>query len=133
MVRNVRQNKKIFYYSSICSRYICENNDLSILVFTSGGGGINIKGPNCIISASYFGLNRELFIGNKGDIDLPLIYLPQFPSIDIEKDIYCSFKGRFDTILQDRNEECLQNVNKIKFYDSVNFETYKTILNSILH
>lgn len=124
------KTKKYFTIVQYAAGIFVKNNNLSILVFTGGGGGINIKGPNCITDATYFGLQRQLFIGNKGDIDLPLICMPQFPSIDMKKDIYCSFMGRFDThYCRIEMKNALENIDNIKFHESVNFETYKTILN----
>ena len=113
------KTKKYFTIVQYAAGIFVKNNNLSILVFTGGGGGINIKGPNCITDATYFGLQRQLFIG-----------MPQFPSIDMKKDIYCSFMGRFDThYCRIEMKNALQNIDNIKFHESVNFETYKTILN----
>ena len=53
-----------------------------------------------------------------------------FPCLNIERDIYCSFMGRFDThkcrIIMNN---LLKNDKQFSFYNSVDFNTYKNILN----
>jgi hypothetical protein len=107
-----------------------KNFDLNIKVFSAGGGGLNINGYNNIHEETYYGLTRSIFFGNKGNFDIPLLCLPLFPSININKNIYCSFMGRFDTHKCRINmKNALMNNPNFLFYDSVNFEEYKNIIN----
>ena len=124
------KTKKYFTIVQCAFGIFVKNFDLNILVFSAGGGGLNIGRNIHIREVNYNGLIRSIFFGKKGDYDLPLLCLPLFPSINIKKNIFCSFMGRFDThpcriimknVLSD-------NIN-FKFYDSVNYEEYNNILN----
>lgn len=114
------------YASGICVKDL----NLSILVFSAGGGGLNTLDTYMPKAYSYDNLTRHIFLGNKGNFDIPLMCNPLFPSLNIKKDIYCSFMGRYDTHfcrVNMRNILCKNN--KFKLYNSVNFEKYKEILN----
>jgi len=104
--------------------------DIDIIVFSAGGGGINVKGKTSEKQLLYHGLTRHIFYGNKGDYDIPLMCNPLFPSIKTNKDIFCSFMGRFDTHYCRINMFNILNTNKkYQMFNSVNFEKYKEILN----
>ncbi len=126
------KTKKYFTIVQYASGIFIKNKDykLDLIVFSCGGGGLNVKGPASEKQIKYNRLKRHIFIGNKGDYDLPLMCLPLFPSIDIKKDIFCSFMGRFDTHYCRTNMyDVLHKNEKFKLFKSVNFEKYKEILN----
>lgn len=123
-------NKKYFTIVQCAFGIFVKNFNLNITVFSAGGGGLNINDSNNIRELSYYGLNRSIFFGNKGNYDIPLICLPLFPTININKNIYCSFMGRFDTHkCRIDMKNALSNNSNFVFYDSVNFEEYKNIIN----
>ena len=123
-------SKKYFTIVQCAFGIFVKNFNLNITVFSAGGGGLNINNSNNIRELSYYGLNRSIFFGNKGNYDIPLICLPLFPSININKDIYCSFMGRFDTHKSRIDmKNALANNSNFVFCNSVNFEEYKNIIN----
>lgn len=125
------KTKKYFTIVQYASGIFVKNFDLNILVFSAGGGGLNINNNITTRELNYYGLNRSCFFGEKGDYDIPLMCLPLIPSLKINKSIFCSFMGRFDTHkcrIDMRN--LLQHNNKFVFYESLGFEQYKQILNS---
>tara|TARA_B100001250_G_C19770702_1_gene777037 strand:+ start:177 stop:1082 length:906 start_codon:yes stop_codon:yes gene_type:complete len=126
------KTKKYFTIVQYASGIFIKNKDynLDLMVFSAGGGGLNVKGPTSEKQLKYNGLTRYIFNGDKGDCDLPLMCLPLFPSINIKKDIFCSFMGRFDTHYCRINMyNVLHKNEKFKLFKSVNFEKYKEILN----
>jgi hypothetical protein len=124
------KSKKYFTIVQCAFGIFVKNFNLNITIFSAGGGGLNINDSNNIRELSYYGLKRSIFFGNKGNYDIPLICLPLFPSININKDIYCSFMGRFDTHkCRIDMKNALSKNNDFIFYDSVNFEEYKNIIN----
>ena len=123
------KSKKYFTIVQYASGIFVKNFDLNILVFSAGGGGLNIKSSSSR-NVNFYGLNREIFFGNKADYDIPLICLPLFPSINLNKDIFCSFMGRFDTHkCRFDMKNILEHNANFKFFNSVNFEEYKNIIN----
>ena len=125
------KTKKYFTIVQYASGIFVKNFDLNILVFSAGGGGLNINNNITTRELNYYGLNRSCFFGEKGDYDIPLMCLPLIPSLKLNKSIFCSFMGRFDTHkcrIDMRN--LLQHNNKYLFYESLGFEQYKQILNS---
>jgi hypothetical protein len=125
------KTKNYFTIVQYASGIFVKNFDLNILVFSAGGGGLNINNNITTRELNYYGLNRSCFCGEKGDYDIPLMCLPLIPSLKINKSIFCSFMGRFDTHkcrIDMRN--LLQHNNKFVFYESLGFEQYKQILNS---
>ena len=124
------KSKKYFTIVQYASGIFVRNFSLNILVFSAGGGGLNIKNDSTSREVSFYELNRHIFFGNKADYDIPLICLPLFPSINTNKDIFCSFMGRFDTHkCRIDMKNLLENNPNFKFFDSVNFEQYKIIIN----
>ena len=124
--------KKYFTIVQYDSGIFVDKSDfnIDITVFSAGGGGINVKGELSEKQLRYHGLTRYVFNGDKGDYDIPLMCLPVFPCININKDIFCSFMGRFDTHYCRINMYNVLNSNKkYKLFKSVNFEKYKEILN----
>ena len=124
------KTKKYFttiqYDSGICVKDL----QLPIIVFSAGGGGLNTINKYMPTKYNYDNLTRYIFLGNKGHFDIPLICKPLFPSLNIEKNIYCSFMGRYDThFCRADMRNTLHKNNKFQFYQSVNFEKYKDILN----
>ena len=107
---------------------------VKIKVFSAGGGGLNIKDDTIMKELEYNGVRRFVFVGNKGDYDLPLMCLPLLDT-DIEeepneRDIYCSFAGRYDTHwCRFKMLEHLMKFPEFKFYESTpNIKHYKEIL-----
>jgi hypothetical protein len=122
------KNKKYFTIVQCDYGILIKNVKINIIAFSSGGGGINIDKNSCIIDTSYYGLNRSLFSGIKGNYDIPLICLPQFSTLNINRDIYCSFMGRFDTHkCRIDMKNALYTDKNFLFYNSVDYEIYKNI------
>ena len=122
-------SKKYFTIVQCDYGIFIKNLKINITVFSSGGGGINTDKNSCIIDTSYYGLNRSIFCGNKGTYDIPLMCLPQFSTTNNNRDIYCSFMGRFDTHkcrIDMRNT--LNTDARFLFYNSVDYENYKNII-----
>lgn len=131
-LKTLDRTKKYFTIVQYASGIFVENFDmnLNIMVFSAGGGGINIKGEQSEKQMSYNGLVRHIFYGNKADFDIPLMCLPLFPSVSCEKNIFCSFMGRFDThYCRIKMFNVLKDNLKYKMFKSVDFETYKKTLN----
>ena len=126
------KSKKYFTIVQYASGIFIKNDNykLDLKIFSAGGGGLNVKGSSSEKQLQYYGLTRHIFNGNKGNYDIPLMCLPLFPSMNIKKDIFCSFMGRFDTHFCRINMyNVLHKNEKYKLYKSVNFEKYKEILN----
>ena len=132
-LRSLDKSKKYFtivqYASGI---FVDECFNLNIIVYTSGGGGINIKNNTEKVVSTPFG-NRSIFIGKKGNYDIPLICNPIFPTEEKKKDIFCSFIGRFDTHpCRVKMKKILQRDKNFIFFRSGDFKKYKDILNRSL-
>ncbi len=122
--------KKYFTVVQCAFGIFVKNFNLNITVFSAGGGGLNQNNENCICEVNYYGLTRSIFYGNKGNYDIPLICLPLFECININKSIFCSFMGRYDTHkCRIDMKNSLSNDTNFEFYDSVDYETYKIIIN----
>lgn len=124
------KNKKYFtvvqYASGI---YIPPEYDLDIIVFTAGGGGLNKK-SDCTHIEKFYGYTQHIFHGKRGDIVIPLMCLPLFPSVDCKKDIFCSFMGRYNTHkCRCVMREILQTNPKYQFYDVKGYDEYRSIVN----
>jgi len=129
------KSKKYFtIVQNDCGVFV-RNFDLSILVFSAGGGGLNIKNGNTVKDCFYNGLKRSIFSGNTGDYDLPLMCLPLLQTENSQsnqqRDIFCSFIGRYDTHwCRIKMAEKLMNKKEYAFFESTkNIEDYKAILN----
>jgi len=124
------KNKKYFTIVQYASGIYIKNSIPNLIVYSAGGGGLNLKSDSVKID-NFYNLTRHIFYGNTADYTIPLICLPSFPCINIEKYIYCSFMGRFDTHkCRIEMKELLQNHDKFVFYNSVGYEEYKKILNT---
>ena len=125
------KTKKYFTIVQYASGIFVRNFELDMLVFSGGGGGLNIKNDQISREVSFYGLNRHIFFGNKADYDIPLLCLPLFPAIEnANKDIFCSFMGRFDTHkCRIEMKNILETNSLFQFFNSENFEEYKTIIN----
>jgi len=124
------KTKKYFTIVQYASGIFVKNFNLDILVFSAGGGGLNLKNNKTIQYLSFNNIRRHIFFGNKGDHDIPLICNPRFPELDIKKDIFCSFIGRYDThSCRFKMKSILEKNKKYLFYNSSNFQTYNKILN----
>ena len=129
-LESLDKTKKYFTIVQYATGIFVKNFNIDIKVFSAGGGGLNVKDSSTEIYTEYHGLKRYLFIGNKGDVDIPLICLPEFKSYPIDKDIYCSFIGRYDTHFSRIDmKNILESNDKFKFYKSENYNTYHNILN----
>ena len=106
-------------------------NNLNIMTFSAGGGGLNTT--ESIREYEFHGLRRMFFNGQKGDYIIPLICLPQFPNMNLDRDIYCSFMGRFDTYFSRMDMkhtiENSANKDKFKLFETINYEEYTQIIN----
>lgn len=123
------KHQKYFTIVQYACGIFVQNFDLNLKVFSAGGGGLNIKN-NEIKTVNYPGAMQFKFCGNIGDIIVPLICNPPFPCININKDIYCSFMGRFEThVCRLKMRDALKNNDNVKIVQSTNFENYKNILN----
>tara|TARA_B100000963_G_C22615643_1_gene667186 strand:+ start:1418 stop:2317 length:900 start_codon:yes stop_codon:yes gene_type:complete len=123
------KNKKYFTIVQYASGIYIKKDIPNLIIFSAGGGGLNIR-SHCMKEENFYNLTRHIFYGNTADYTIPLICLPSFPCLNLERDIFCSFMGRFDTHkcrFDMRNS--LKNNNKFVFYDSVGYEQYKKILN----
>ena len=109
------------------------NFELNILIFSAGGGGLNIKNDDTVKECYYNGLKRSIFSGNAGDYDIPLMCLPLLSEQKKQtRDIYCSFIGRYDTHwCRFKMAEKLMNNKEYKFFEPTKeIEAYKQILNN---
>ena len=123
------KTKKYFTIVQYASGIYIKEPIRNLTVFSAGGGGLNIK-SNWVGIEGFYNLRRHLFYGNAGDYTIPLICLPSFPYLNQERNIFCSFMGRFDThkCRKDMHRLFKNNTN-FTFYNSVGFEEYKNILN----
>lgn len=123
------KNKKYFTIVQYASGIYIKNDIPNLFVYSGGGGGLNYKSTSVNVD-NFYNLTRHIFYGNTADYTIPLICLPSFPCLNLERNIFCSFMGRFDTHkCRFDMKNSLKNNNKFVFYDSVGFEQYKKILN----
>ncbi len=123
------KTKKYFTIVQYASGIYIKKDISNLIVYSAGGGGLNYK-SNSVKIENFHNLTRHIFYGNTADYTIPLICLPTFPYLDIEKNIFCSFMGRFDTHkCRIDMHKSLKSNNKFIFYDSVGYEEYKKILN----
>lgn len=120
--------KQYFTIVQYASGIYLNNFNLNIKVFSAGGGGLNLKSKPITTVANVDGHNNQLYCGSQGDFDIPLLCLPQFPNLNLNRDIFCSFMGRFDTHPCRVSMRNIMN-DKIKCYKSTNFEQYVNLLN----
>lgn len=122
-------NKQYFTIVQYASGIYIKENIPNLIVYSGGGGGLNYK-KNSVKKETFYNLTRHIFYGNIANYTIPLICLPSFPCLELKRDIFCSFMGRFDTH-KCRIDMCnsLKNDSKFVFYDSVGYEEYKKILN----
>lgn len=92
------KTKKYFTIVQYASGIYYRINKPNIVVFSAGGGGLNDKSNNPVKILNYYGLQRHIFFGNKGDYDIPLMCQPILYETEYKpRKILCSFMGRFDT------------------------------------
>ena len=92
--------KKYFTIVQYATGIFVKQKNLNIMVFSAGGGGINIKRFTEKKVKMNGNPNRVVFIGDKGKYDLPLMCKPLMKYDGGEptnKSILCSFMGRLDT------------------------------------
>lgn len=123
------KTKKYFTIVQYASGIHVQNFDLNITVFSAGGGGLNIKNHDTVHDVTFHGLKRSCFFGKKGTYDIPLICLPEFPNRNLNRDIYCSFMGRFDTHKCRIDMKNVLTDPKYLYKNSENFNEYCNILN----
>jgi hypothetical protein len=134
-IHSLDKSKKYFTIVQFDAGIYVQNYDIDIMVFTAGGGGLNIgngdlEQDECMRKVHYHDVIRTVFCGNKGTYDIPLLCLPEIPLLNLEKDIYCSFMGRMDThTLRMDIRNTLQNNPKFQFWETVDYDTYKNTLN----
>ena len=129
-INNLDNTKKYFtiiqYAAGI---FVNKHFNIDIKVFSAGGGGINFKNE-CITTLRFNNFTRDIFTGNIGNYIIPLLCKPYFNELNINKNIYCSFMGRFDTHpCRIKMKNCLQDTDRFKFFNSVNYEEYNKIIN----
>jgi hypothetical protein len=128
----IDKSKKYFtVVQNDCGVFV-RNFNLNILVFSAGGGGLNIKNAVTIKNMNYYGVNRSVFAGNKGDYDIPLMCLPLLEeNLNNTRDIFCSFMGRYDTHwCRFRMAETLKDLPEYKFFQPTSdIGIYKEVLN----
>lgn len=128
-LNNLNKDKKYFTIVQYASGIYIDQSITNLTVFSAGGGGLNKKGES-VREEFFFNLKRHIFNGEISNYSIPLICYPLFPNLNIEKNIYCSFMGRYDThkcrIIM-KNE--LQKYNNFLFFNSLGFDKYKEILN----
>jgi hypothetical protein len=124
------KSKKYFTIVQAAFGIFVKHYNLNITVFTAGGGGLNIHNADMMHEIDYYGIRRMIFYGNKGTYDIPLMCLPLFPELQVSKDIFCSFMGRFDTHkCRIDMKHIISNNEKYKLFESVNYDIYKDIVN----
>ena len=127
-LNSLDKSKKYFTMVQFDSGIFVNNCNIDLTVFSAGGGGLNTKDSICDVV--FNGLHRSIFCGNKGTYDIPLTCLPIFPKLNVQKDIFCSFMGRFDTHpCRMKMKEILNNNSKIVCFDSSGYNNYKDIIN----
>lgn len=103
---------------------------LPIKVFSAGGGGINVLSDS-VSSYTFFNMKRDLFNGARSDHVLPLICYPEFPNLNLNKNIYCSFMGRLDTHpCRCFMYKLLKNEKNFLFFKSLGYNKYKDLINN---
>ena len=123
------KSKKYFTIVQYAAGIFVNNFDLNLKVFSAGGGGLNLKNNTTVHDINFNGFTRAMFFGNIGNHILPLLCNPIFPFLNLKKDIFCSFMGKFDTHpCRIKMQNKLKQNNKIQIYHSTNFENYKNIL-----
>ncbi len=123
------KTKQYFTIVQYDSGIFIKNKPPNLIVFSAGGGGLNYK-SDCEKQETFYNLKRSIFHGNTADYTIPLSCLPVFPYLNYNRDIFCSFMGRFDTHkCRIDMHNLLKNNDKFTFYDSVGFEEYKNIIN----
>lgn len=124
------KNKKYFTIVQYASGIYIKNSIPNLTVYSAGGGGLNFKSSSVKVE-SFYNLTRHIFYGNTADHTIPLICSPTFPCLNLERNIFCSFMGRFDTHkCRFGMNEVLKDDNRIVFYESVGYHAYKHILNT---
>jgi hypothetical protein len=124
------RTKKYFTFIQYDMGIFIKNYDLNIIVFSAGGGGLNMKNENILKEFNYFGSSRQYFCGKKGNYDIPLLCLPLIEPIIIKRDIIVSFMGRIDTHFcrLEMYNKLKNNTNFVFIESSPNINTYREIL-----
>jgi len=134
-INSLDKSKKYFTIVQNDAGIHVKNYDIDIIVFSAGGGGLNISIgdldiDSCYSHIFYNNISRVVFSGNIGTYDIPLLSLPEIPSLDLQKDIYCSFAGRYDThLLRMSVKDKLKHNNKFLFLNSMDYNSYTNIIN----
>ena len=127
---NLDKSKKYFTVVQYASGIFVKKLDLDIVVFSAGGGGLNLKKNVNKKVRILNNPNRVIFVGDKGNYDLPLICKPQLSLPNVEKKIFCSFMGRFDTHnCRLDMQRILKSDKRIKMVDSAGWKKYSDFLN----
>ena len=124
------KKKKYFTTVQYAGGIFVKNLRLKMMVFAGGGGGMNLKKNAYRKVRILNNPNRVIFVGKKGDYDLPLICAPQLTGPSVPKTIFCSFMGRFDTHnCRLDMQRILKSNKKIKMVGPANWNKYKSFLN----
>jgi len=125
------KSQKYFTVVQYDSGIYVKNENIQLIVFSAGGGGLNTS--ECIRPVEFHDIIRHVFCGKKGTHDIPLLCLPEFPKENIEKDIFCSFMGRLDThTCRLEIQETLKDNSKFQMHETTDYDTYKNIINRSL-
>ena len=124
------RKKKYFTVVQYATGIYTRKLNLDIIIFGAGGGGLNLNNKKtCEIKSPRLGPNRVIFTGNKAQYFLPLITKPLIPYIKKQKDIFCSFVGRFDTHpLRFDMKNILSKDKRFIFYGNSGFKKYQDIM-----
>lgn len=124
------KSKKYFTTVQYAGGIFVKNLNIDMVVFAGGGGGMNLKKDAYRKVKILNNPNRVIFVGKKGNYDLPLICHPQLSLPPCNKTTFCSFMGRFDT------HNCRLDMQKILKSDkrfvmqgSGNYQSYRDSLN----
>jgi hypothetical protein len=124
------KSKKYFTTVQYAGGIFMKKLNLNMVVFAGGGGGMNLKSQAYRKVKILNNPNRVIFVGKKGDYDLPLICAPQLKAPEVPKTIFCSFMGRFDTHnCRLDMQKILRSDKRIKMVGPSNWNNYRDFLN----
>ena len=127
------KSKKYFTIIQYASGICVKNKNLNLLVFSAGGGGINMRHEINQKVTIDRNPNRVIFVGKKADYDIPLMCEPLMKYEEKSKDIFCSFMGRLNT------HNCRYDMantvradNRYQLKGSSGYDAYRDILSRSL-